>query len=88
MSSGCAVVGSNTPPVEEVVKHNHNGLIVDFFNANDVANSVILLLKQPTLAKQFGNNARQTILQHYSVQSCTSRQLGLLQLVSSKSVIS
>ena len=88
MSSGCAVVGSNTPPVEEVVKHNHNGLIVDFFNANDVANSVILLLKQPTLAKQFGNNARQTILQHYSVQSCTSRQLGLLRLVSSKSVIS
>ena len=33
MSAGCLVVGSRTQPVEEVIQHAANGLLVDFFSA-------------------------------------------------------
>ena len=31
MAAGCLVVGSNTEPVREIIQHEHNGLLVDFF---------------------------------------------------------
>src|SRR6478609_3568944 len=32
MSAGCLVVGSRTPPVEEVMRDGQNGRLVDFFD--------------------------------------------------------
>ena len=32
MSAGCLIIGSRTSPVEEVIRHQDNGLLVDFFN--------------------------------------------------------
>jgi glycosyltransferase involved in cell wall biosynthesis len=32
MSAGCLVVGSRTPPVEEVMRDGENGRLVDFFD--------------------------------------------------------
>ncbi|WP_231408752.1 glycosyltransferase family 4 protein [Ralstonia solanacearum] len=41
MACGCLVVGSRTAPVEEVLKHSENGVLVNFFNANEIAESVL-----------------------------------------------
>lgn len=40
MSAGCLVVGSRTPPVEEVIRDRENGLLVDFFSSEQLAATV------------------------------------------------
>ncbi len=47
MSAGCLVVGSKTPPVEEVLRHQENGLLVDFFDLDRIADTVVNALADP-----------------------------------------
>ena len=39
MSAGCLVVGSRTPPVEEVIRDGENGLLTDFFSTEQLASA-------------------------------------------------
>ncbi|AXV76116.1 glycosyl transferase family 1 [Ralstonia solanacearum] len=41
MASGCLLIGSRTPPVAEVLTHGRNGLLVDFFGSDEIAESVL-----------------------------------------------
>ena len=86
MSSGCAVIGSNTAPVREAIKHGHNGLLVDFFSPVDVAENVALLLKDRALATKLGKAARETVLSHFSLDKCLPHHLSLIKLVASGSL--
>ena len=86
MSCGCAVVGSATAPVQELIQHEHNGLLTDFFDPAALADAIAHLLKERSLAKQLGKAARETIVNDYSLQACLPRQLALLQLVASRSL--
>lgn len=83
MSTQCAIVGSATAPVQEVIQHGHNGLLVDFFDHQALAESVADLLKNRELAEQLGRNARATILKDYSLEQCVPRHLALMELVAS-----
>ena len=40
MASGCLVIGSRTAPVQEVIRDGRNGLLVDMFNAEHIAQTV------------------------------------------------
>jgi glycosyltransferase involved in cell wall biosynthesis len=86
MSSGCAVVGSATAPVQEVIRHGHNGLLVDFFQPNDLAAALAELLQNRARAAELGAAARRTVVEHYSLKNCLPRQLSLIQLVASRSL--
>ena len=81
MSSGCAVVGSDTAPVREVIRDGHNGLLVDFFRPDDLAVAVAELLNNADRAAALGREARSTVQRRYSLSDCLPRHLSLMHLV-------
>jgi len=86
MACGCAVVGSDTAPVREVIRHGENGLLVDFFSPADLASAVAELLRDRDRAAAFGAEARRKVVRNYDRNVCVQRQLALMDLVASGSI--
>ena len=86
MSISVPLVASNTPPVTEYVKHNHNGLLVDFFDPIALSSAVYELVTNNDLAHSLSTSARQTILDNCSIDVCVPRQLSLIDLVATNSL--
>lgn len=79
LSTGCAVVASDTPPVQEVISAGKQGLLVDFFDPESLAARVDELLADPQRRLALGKKARQTILKRgYDLESCLKQQLQLV----------
>lgn len=79
MSCGAVVLGSATPPVEEVIEHGRNGLLVNFFDKQAWANNIATVLENPAAYKHLGVAARQTIVDRYDLHSkCIPQQLKLI----------
>jgi len=68
MSCACLIVASKTAPVEEVISHGQNGLLVDFFDAPALAASVADALARRAELQPLRDAARQTILDRYDLQ--------------------
>lgn len=68
MSAGCLVIGSNTPPVREVLKHGENGLLVDFFSPEQIADAVDEVFSYPDRMQALRDAARRTIVEGYEVR--------------------
>jgi glycosyltransferase involved in cell wall biosynthesis len=80
MSCGAVVVGSATPPVQEVIEHGVNGLLVDFFDAVGLANAVADVLTAPSGYTHLGQAARESVQQRYDLASvCLPQQLRLVE---------
>lgn len=80
MSAGCAVVASDTPPLHEAIQHNKTGLLVDFFNSTELAESVCGLLADPQKRAALGKNARAFAKAHYDLQRvCLPQQLAWVE---------
>jgi len=79
MAAGCLVIGSRTPPVEEVIRSGENGLLVDFFSADELADTVALALEQRGGFARLRRAARETILQDYAVAACLPRHRALIR---------
>lgn len=60
MAVGCAIVSSATPPVQEVIRHEQEGLLCDFYSPDDQARAIEQLLVQPEWARTLGVVARDT----------------------------
>jgi len=77
MASGCLVVASRTPPVEEVIRHGENGWLVDFFSPEAIAARV-----DEALADRHDDlraRARETVVRDYDLRSvCLPQQLSLI----------
>ncbi|HJV25771.1 MAG TPA: glycosyltransferase family 4 protein [Aromatoleum sp.] len=81
MAAGCALVASATEPVQEVLRHGDNGLLVDFFDAQALADTVSQVLQDPVTASALRLRARQTIVDHYDLRTrCLPRMLDFLTL--------
>ena len=82
MSAGCLVVGSSTQPVQEVIQHGGNGLLVDFFSHAEVSQRVIEALEDRRAHDSIRQNARQTILDQYDLHTvCLPAHLRMLATI-------
>lgn len=67
MSTGCLLVASKTQPVTEVIEDRKNGLLVNFFDTNEIADRVEECLNNQDLMKPIRINARETIQERYNL---------------------
>jgi len=80
MSAGCAVVGSDTEPVREVVADGVTGRLVNFFDAQGLAEAVCSLLADPDERVRLGSNARRLIENQYDLHKvCLPGQVRWVQ---------
>jgi glycosyltransferase involved in cell wall biosynthesis len=84
MSAGCYVIGSRTPPVEEVIRDGENGHLVDFFDIEGVADAITraLACKDETVSADIRSAARETVTTQYDLNTvCLPAYLALLRAV-------
>lgn len=79
MSIGCLVIGSDTPPVTEVIADGKNGLLVDFFSPERIAARVDEVLSHKDRMKSIRKAARQTVLERYELTKCMKKQIKLIR---------
>ena len=85
LSTGCLVIGSDTGPVREVIEHGVNGLLVDFFNYEAIADAVIRSLSDPASFIRMRQNARASAKDNYDLRSvCLPKQLALIESILAK----
>lgn len=69
MSLGCHIIGSDTPPVTEVIQDGFNGSLVPFENPATIAGRIIETLAQPVARYvRLREAARQTIIDRYDLK--------------------
>jgi glycosyltransferase involved in cell wall biosynthesis len=75
MATGCLVVGSATPPVQEIIEEGKNGLLVDFFSPQAIAERVDEVFAHPDRMAQLRWQARHTIVQNYDLDRLLPQHL-------------
>ena len=79
MAAGCVVVASRTAPVTEVIEDHKNGLLVDFFNAREIAERVAEALERRAELAGIRRQARRTVVARYDLNRvCLPAHLKLL----------
>lgn len=82
MSVGCTIIGSDTAPVQEVITHNQNGLLVDFFKPEELASAILKSLDNPELRKKLGQEARKTVVEKYDLKTvCLPKQIMWIEFI-------
>ena len=83
MASECVILGSNTPPVMEVLEHERNGIVVDFYDHMAIAEWVDKIFAHPQRMKHLGKAARETVLDTYSLEKLLPLHLKLIHDIAS-----
>ena len=79
MSCGCLVVGSDTEPVREVLRHGVNGFLSDFWNHEALARRIISCLERKAELAPVRQQARRHILANYDLRKLLPRHVELMQ---------
>lgn len=79
MASGCILIASDVPTVTEIVTDNETGLLVDFFDPEAIASRIEEALDHPEKMKTIRENARQHIIDHYSLKKNLPKHLAWIR---------
>lgn len=81
MACGALIIGSDTPPVREVIRSGQNGLLVPFFDTNALAETILNVLHEPENFLPMRIAARRTIERRFRLIDCLKRQTSLIDSV-------
>ncbi len=85
MASGCAIVASRTPPVEEVIEDGVHGWLTDFFDADALAEKLAGVLAGRPGTEAVRAAARQRMVERYDIRRrCLPQALALLDRVAAR----
>ncbi|SVD23689.1 uncharacterized protein METZ01_LOCUS376543, partial [marine metagenome] len=80
MSCESTIVASDTEPVLEVIENNKTGLLVNFFDYDDISDKVSSVLSEPEEFSEIGKNARNFIVENYDLEKISiPRYLKLIE---------
>jgi glycosyltransferase involved in cell wall biosynthesis len=79
MACGCAVVGSDTAPVREVLADGENGWLAPFFDTQGFVEKVAHALTHPEERQQRGAAARALVVERYQQRDCLAAWKALLE---------
>lgn len=80
MACGALVVGSDTPPVAEVITHGETGLLVPFFDAEAIARAVLGVLADPAAHAPIAAAGRRHVVERYDLRGVSlPRQLAMVE---------
>jgi glycosyltransferase involved in cell wall biosynthesis len=77
LAAGCLVIGSSTPPVEEVIEDGVNGLLTDFHSPEEIARRTIEALAAGASAAARAHQAGRRRLTRPDRQDCKLQPLRL-----------
>lgn len=69
MSAGCAVIGSATPPVAEVLRDRENGFLVDFLSTEALCDRVDEIHGHPNRHQAMREAARATAIRDFDTDA-------------------
>lgn len=67
MAAECVIIGSATPPVQEVIRDGENGLLFDYFSSEELADRVDEVLDDPNRKHNLAIKAREDIVKKYEL---------------------
>jgi glycosyltransferase involved in cell wall biosynthesis len=71
MASGLAVISTRISGIPELIKHQHNGLLVTEKNSRELANAIEQLINDSASAEQYKDHGRATVLQYFDSSKTT-----------------
>jgi glycosyltransferase involved in cell wall biosynthesis len=79
LACGATVLASSTAPVCEMIEDGRNGLLVDFFDVDGLAETADRVLDAPQEFKYLGKAGVEMIRNHYSLEVCLPQMLQCYQ---------
>jgi glycosyltransferase involved in cell wall biosynthesis len=81
LACGCTVVASDTAPVREVIEHEQNGLLADFYDVDGLARLVLQVLDEPEEYRPLGQAGIRLVDEKYSLAKTAPQMMELFERV-------
>lgn len=69
MAAGLPVIVSNIPAFHSLIQEGQTGIFYETYNAEDLSNKVISLIRDKIGREELGKNAKQCVLENFTIQS-------------------
>jgi glycosyltransferase involved in cell wall biosynthesis len=88
MATGCLVIASRTPPVEEVVADGENGLLAGFFDRKELVDKICHALANRARLHAIRSAARSTVVKRYDLTTvCLPQHLRLYERLTGRATL-